>query len=322
MPEGSAAQDKFKTFVANTVSPEARNYQTTLAEVWCFDATKDDMPSVRNKQVQRYKPVAELVKSRCVESLENIEIDGVPVLVTTPKGYNKENDGRCICYIHGGGYTVMDPNTMLVLSGPITLLAGIKTYSIDYRLAPEYPFPAAVDDCLSVYRQLIKRFKSESIALLGDSAGGALSLVTALKASQQNLPLPAALVLSSPAVDLTEADDTGHLLEGWDCVISLDRCGFKMAEAYAGKQDLRNPDISPIYAQYPTKFPPVFMITGTRDTFLSNAARLQRVLRNTGIEVRMDVWEGMWHDFLGVPFIPEAQEAAKEIAGYIKARLK
>jgi monoterpene epsilon-lactone hydrolase len=322
MQEGTIAQDKFKTFVSNTISPEARNFQTTLAEIWCFDSTKDDMPSVRNKIVQSFKPLVEFVKSGCVESLENIEIDGVPVLVTTPKGYNTENDHKCIYYIHGGGYTVLDPTTMLALSGPITLQAGIKTYSVDYRLAPEYPFPAAVEDCMSVYRELVKRFKSESIALLGDSAGGTLSLVTALKASQQNLPLPAALVLSSPATALNEVDDTQHILEGWDCGISMDRCVLKMFEAYAGKQGLKNPDISPIYAQYPAKFPPVFIITGTRDLLLSNSARLQRVLRRTGIEVRMEVWEGMWHDFIALPFIPEAQEAAKEMGDYIKARLK
>jgi acetyl esterase/lipase len=322
MPEGTVARDKFKTFVSNTVSPEARNFQTTMAEIWCFDSTKDDMPGVRDKLVQDFKPLVEFVKSGCVESLENIEIDGVPVLVTTPKGYNKENDHKCIYYIHGGGYTVLDPTTMLALSGPITLQAGIKTYSVDYRLAPEYPFPAAVDDCMSVYRELVKRFKSESIALLGDSAGGTLSLVTALKASQQNLPLPAALVLSSPATALNEVDDTQHILEGWDCGISRDRCVLKMFEAYAGKLDHKNPDISPIYAQYPAKFPPVYIITGTRDLLLSNCARLQHVLRKTGIEVRMEVWEGMWHDFIALPFIPEAQEAAKEIGDYIKARLK
>ena len=322
MQEGTVARDKFKTFVSNTISPEARNFQTTLAEIWCFDSTKDDMPSVRNKLVQDFKPLVEFVKSGCVESLENIEIDGVPVLVTTPKGYNKENDHKCIFYIHGGGYTVFDPTTLLVLSGPISLQAGIRTYSIDYRLAPEYPFPAAVDDCMRVYRELVKRFKSESIAFLGDSAGGALSLVIALKVSQQNLPLPAVLVLSSPAADMNDVGDTSHILEGWDCVLSMDRCGFKMLEAYAGKNDIKNPDISPIYAQYPTKFPPVFIITGTRDILLSNCARLQRVLRNAGIEVRMDVWEGMWHDFIAVPFIPEAQEAAKEMGDYIRARLK
>ena len=322
MNEGTAAQDKFKTFVSNTISPEARNFQTTMAEIWCFDSTRDDMPGIRNKLVQDFKPLVELVKSTCVESLENIEIDGVPVLVTTPKGYNKANDHKCIYYIHGGGYTVLDPTTMLVLSGPIALVAGIKTYSVDYRLAPEYPFPAAVDDCMSVYRELVKRFKSESIALLGDSAGGTLSLVTALKASQQNLPLPAALALSSPATALNEVDDSQHILEGWDCGLSRDRCVLKMFEAYAGKQDPKNPDISPIYAQYPAKFPPTFIITGTRDLLLSNCARLQRLLINTGIEVRMEVWEGMWHDFLLLPFIPEAQEAAKEIGDYIKAKLK
>ncbi len=322
MNEGTVAQDKFKTFVSNTVSPEARNFQTTMAEVWCFDATRDDMPSIRNKLVQDFKPLVELVKSTCIESIENIEIDGVPVLVTTPKGYNKENDHKCIFYIHGGGYSVLDATTMLVLSGPIAFVAGIKTYSVDYRLAPEYPFPAAVDDCMSVYRELVKRFKSESTALLGDSAGGTLALVTALKASQQDLPLPAVLALSSPATDESELDDSQVILEGWDCGLSMDRCVQKMFEAYAGKQDPKNPDISPIYAKYPANFPPTFIITGTRDLFLSNCARLQRLLIHKGIEVRMEVWEGMWHDFLLLPFIPEAQEADKEIGDYIRARLK
>ena len=86
MQEGTVSQDKFKTFVSNTVSPEARKFETTMAEIWCFDATKDDMPNVRNQQVQRFKRLVEFVKSGCVESLENIVIDGVPVLVTTPKG--------------------------------------------------------------------------------------------------------------------------------------------------------------------------------------------------------------------------------------------
>ncbi|MBN1690377.1 MAG: alpha/beta hydrolase [Dehalococcoidia bacterium] len=322
MDEGTFARDKFKTFVSNTVSPEARHFQTEMAEVWCFDATRDDMPIIRNKLAEDFKPLVELVKNTCVESMENIEIGGVPVLVTTPKGYNKQNDHKCIYYIHGGGYTVLDPVTMLVFSSPIGFVAGIKTYSIDYRLAPEYPFPAAVDDCLKVYRELVKRFEPGSFALLGDSAGATLSLVTALKASQQDLPLPAVIALSSPATDEKEIDDSQYILEGWDCGLSRGRCVQKMFEAYAGKNDPEDPDISPIYAKYPANFPPTLIITGTRDLFLSNCSRLQRRLIKTGLEVRMDVWEGMWHDFVLMPFIPEAQQAAKEIGDYIKSRLK
>ena len=319
--EGTADQDKFKSFITNTVSQEARNFQTMLARIECFDSTIDDMPAIRSALEERWKPLVDLVKSGCVESLENIEIGDVPVLVTIPKGYKKENDHKCIYYIHGGGYSTGDPLSMLMLSGPISLQSGLKTYSIHYRLAPEHPFPAAMDDCMSVYKELIKRYKPESIALLGDSAGGALALVTTLRASQQNLALPAVLVLSSPWADIDNVGDTDHIMDGWDCVANQEKNLIKMAAAYTCKNDLKNPDISPVYAQYPSIFPPVFIITGTRDTFLSNCARLQRVLRNAGIEVRMDVWEGMWHDFIAVSFLPEAQEAAQAVGAYIKARI-
>ena len=327
MSDNSAGQSitqefsKFKTYVSDTISQQARDYESALAVIIPSDPTVDDMPRVRRETADFYQPIVDQVKNEFTDSLEKTQIAGIPVLTIVPKNYKKANDKKCIFYIHGGAYVLGDPESLLMLSAPVAYHSGIKVYSIDYRLAPEHPYPAAADDCFKVYTELLKLYKPVNLALYGDSAGGALTLVTALRASRKGLALPAAMVLSSPWADITKTGDSYYLLEGWDCLIHYEMNLRKAAEVYAGNNDGKNPDISPLYADYPAKFPPTLIITGTRDLLLSSCARLQRVMKRAGIEVHLDVWEGMWHDFIGFPFLPESQEAMKEIAAFMTARI-
>ncbi|MDD5311912.1 MAG: alpha/beta hydrolase [Dehalococcoidia bacterium] len=320
--QGDAAKPrKFKTYVSDTVSRQARDYQRDQAVIVPSDPTVDNMPDVRKATAELYQPLIDEAKQKFVERLESTEIAGVPVLTIVPKNYNTSNEGKCIFYIHGGAYVMGDPLSLLMFTAPLAYHAGIKISSVDYRLAPEHPYPAAADDCFNVYGELIKRYRPQNLALCGDSAGGALSLVTALRASRRGMALPAVMALSSPWADITKTGDSYHLLEGWDCLIQYEMNLGKPAEVYAGNTDWKDPDISPLYADYPAEFPPVLIVSGTRDLLLSCCARLQRVMKRAGIEVHLDVWEGMWHDFIGFPFLPECREALKEIAAFITSRI-
>lgn len=320
--QGDAAQPgKFKTYVSDTVSRQARDYQREQAVIVPSDPTIDNMPEVRKATAELYQPLVDQAKQKFVDRLERTELAGVPVLTIVPKNYNTSNDGKCILYIHGGAYVMGDPLSLLMFTAPLAYHACIKVCSVDYRLAPEHPYPAAADDCFKVYSELLKQYHPQNLALCGDSAGGALSLVTALRASRMGMALPAVMALSSPWADIAKTGDSYHLLEGWDCLIHYEMNLRKPAEAYAGNNDWNDPGISPLYADYPAKFPPVLIITGTRDLLLSCCARLQRVMKRAGIEVHLDVWEGMWHDFVGFPFLPECDEAFKEIAAFVASRL-
>jgi len=254
-----------------------------------------------------------------ISSVDRLQMDGMHVTVITPKTYRATNSQSIAVYIHGGAYVggVALDYTGINMAHKL----GLKVYSIDYRLAPEHPFPAGMNDCVVVYRALLKKYDANQIVVFGRSAGGGMALATLLKARDLELPLPRPVALLSPWTDLTRTGDSyysnaGRGLISWEGL-------SKAAEAYAGEYDRKMPFLSPIYADYKKGFPPTLISTGTRDLFLSNAARLQRVLKRAEIEVELTVWEGMWHAFDGFYFngLSEAEESRHEIAEFLLSNL-
>jgi len=312
---------RFHDNIPNTISQQAQDFMK-IAVLFDVDPSREDWPEVKKATYKFYEQLNADTKARYVEKLETLDISGVRVSVITPKNYDSANDTRAICYIHGGAYVLFSPQTTFGTYAPLGFRSGLKIYAIDYRLAPEHPYPAAPDDCFAVYRELVKKYSPDSLGLFGDSAGGALALVTALRAHKQGVPLPAAIILSSPWVDITKSGDSYYTNEGLDIVIHYERNLRKAAEVYAGNRDMKDPEISPIYADFPRDLPPTMILTGTRDLFLSNCVRFYRAMKRAGIKVELNAWEGMWHDHIGFPDLPETDEAFADFAAFFEKYLK
>jgi epsilon-lactone hydrolase len=193
---------------------------------------------------------------------------------------------------------------------------GLRTWSVDYRMPPDHPYPAGVDDCLHVYRSLIEGHSPERVVVMGTSAGGNLATAMIVRARDEGLPLPAAAVLLTPEVDLTESGDSFQTLLGLDTTLTASLMPANLL--YAGGRELADPGVSPLFADFGPGFVPSLIQSGTRDLFLSNAVRLHRALRRTGIEAELHVLEAAPHGGFGGA--PEDEEIGWEIRQFIARR--
>lgn len=240
------------------------------------------------------KTAAKLLTELGVTS-QKAEMGGIPVYILTPKTIPAENKDRVILHIHGGGYC-LNPGESALPEGILTAaFGGFKVISVDYRLAPEHPYPAPLDDSLAVYKALLKQYPAKNIGLIGTSAGGSLVLALALKAEANKLPVPGAIVAGTPSSDLSFTGDTRHTNAEIDNVL-VRFPGWVQGAclAYAGSHDLKDPFLSPVYGNY-KNFPPTMLGSGTRDLFLSDAARVHRKLRKAERPAELVVIEGISH---------------------------
>lgn len=181
-------------------------------------------------------------------------------------------------------------------------------------MPPEYPYPAALDDCLTAYQYVLERHEACNIVISGRSAGGNLAVAMALRARDEGLPMPAGLVLLSPEVDLTESGDSFQTNQLIDVV--LPRSLMKNNLLYADGADLTHPYLSPLFGDF-TNFPPSFLQSGTRDLFLSNSVRLHRLLRHANVSAELHVFEAMPHGgFTGAT--PEDLDLRHEITRFVR----
>jgi acetyl esterase/lipase len=254
--------------------------------------------------------------------METSTIGGVQVFILTPKEIPPANRNRLLINVHGGGY-VYNPGE--AGTGEATLMAaygGFKVMSIDYRMPPDYPYPAAMDDAMAVWKEVVKTQNPRNMAIFGTSTGGGMTLAMILRAKQEGLPLPAAIATGTPWSDLTETGDSYKTNEWVDNVlVSYDGYLRHAAELYANGHDLKDPQLSPIYGDF-TGFPPDILTSGTRDLFLSLTVLTHRKLRRAGVDADLQVFEGMSHaQYLFTPFAPETKEAFTEIARFFDKHL-
>jgi acetyl esterase/lipase len=264
-------------------------------------------------------PALPEIKQRLKVKVEPDVIAGVKVFTVTPAQLPPENRGRLLVHLHGGGYVLYPGEAG---AGEAMLMAGyggFRVISIDYRMPPDFPFPAPLDDVLAVWRTLVKTQDPRRMAIFGTSAGGGLTLAAALRARAEGLPLPAALAPGTPWVDLTGAGDSLHANAYVDNVL-VANTGWAAAGLYAAGHDLRDPLISPIYGDF-RGLPPAILTSGTRDLFLSNTVRAHRKLRQAGVEAALQVFEGQSHAQYLHPFLPETEEAFAEIIGFFRRYL-
>lgn len=228
--------------------------------------------------------------------------------------------GRTVLYLHGGGYIVGSTGSHRAIAAQLSRTARAPVHVLDYRLAPERPYPAAVEDTVAAYRALLGAgYRAEHIAIAGDSAGAGLALAAALRLRAAADPLPATLALISPWTDLTLSGTSITANEGRDAM--LQGSWLRVAAAsYCGGVDATNPELSPLHADL-AGLPPLHIVAGTDELLLSDADRLAERARAAGVECSYRRAERMWHDYpLLAGLLAEADEAVEELGAAMRRR--
>ncbi|MGB1204587.1 MAG: alpha/beta hydrolase [Chitinophagales bacterium] len=245
-------------------------------------------------------------------------VNGIAAASFKPK---KANENIIMLYFHGGAYALGSVETHKTLIARIARKAGIYALAIDYRLAPENPFPAALDDAISAYKWLLeKKYSPKNIIFAGDSAGGGLTLASILQLKQENMPLPAAAICISPWTDLLATGNSIEENENIDPMLTPNLIRY-WADIYANGEDKKNPLISPLYGNF-SDFPPIFIQVGTAEVLLDDAKRLADKARQAGVDVELEIWDEMTHVFQACgPYLPESRKAIASIAEYISKKI-
>ncbi len=251
----------------------------------------------------------------CPVTIEDRSIGGVPVHVVTPPDIPSANHDKILLNLHGGGFN--SDSGSFTESIPIASYTKIKVIAVLYRLAPEYPFPDAVDDSIAVYRELIKVYKPEHVIIYGTSAGAILTAEVAAKLKQAGLPEPAGLGIFSGMGDFARAGDSAAMysLRGLSGHLDPPEKGAH-DPFYVGSTDAKDPVLSPIYADL-HGMPPTLFVTSGRDLLLSGTANLHRAFLNSGADARLVVFDALPHAFWYDPKLPEAIEANHIMADFM-----
>lgn len=247
--------------------------------------------------------------------LTPVDADGVPAEWVTTPGVDAQ---RVVFYLHGGGYCIGSIKTHRDLAQRISRAAQARVLLIDYRLAPEHPHPAAVDDATKAYRWLLAQgVDTKRLAIAGDSAGGGLTVATLVALRDAGVPLPAAGICLSPWVDLEGLGDSMTSKASVDPMIQADPLR-RFGRHYLGTLDARTPLAAPLYADL-SGLPPLLIQVGTAETLLDDSTRIAERARKAGVTVTLDQWEDMIHVFQAFAVIlPEGQQAIDKIGAFVR----
>lgn len=221
-----------------------------------------------------------------------------------------------VLYLHGGAWCVHLPAMYGTFAARLSAATGLRVLLVDYRLAPEHPCPAAIDDCIAVYRELAQDPATRPHVIAGDSAGGNLALLTLMQARDAQLPLPACAVLLSPATDLALTGPSYRYNSDADPMFSSG-VGDLLPTLYCPGVDRADPRISPLYGNW-AGLPPLFFLAGSTEILLDDSVRAHDRARQAGTDARIDVWPHMPHVFPLFAMLPEAQQALRDIVGFIE----
>lgn len=298
--------------VPTTVSPAARHY---IARPVADVVTHPPIAQVRANAAAAQNGFALETHATYPVTMVSKTIGGVPVRDITPPDIPENKRDRVLINIHGGGFTG-DWGSQSE-SIPIASLTHTRVVAVLYRLSPENKFPAAVDDTTAVYKELLKTYKPQNIALYGTSAGAILTAETAVKVHQLALPLPAVLGIFSGLGDFSQKGDTASIYGLFGLAGPL---WPESSNTYTGATDTKDPVLSPIYADL-HGFPPTLFLSSTRDFLLSGTALLHRAFLRDGVDAQLVVFEGLNHAFWNDPSLPESKETYNIIATFFDKHL-
>jgi monoterpene epsilon-lactone hydrolase len=274
----------------------------------------------RRKGTDEYTALVRKAWDRlCPNQLVEDKIAGVPVRIVTPEGLPEANRDKVLLNLHGGGFNSDSGSYTETI--PIASFTRIKVVAVLYRLAPEHPFPAAVDDSVAVYKELLKTYKPEHIVIYGTSAGAIMTAEVAAKLKQLGLPMPAALGIFSGMGDFARNGDSIALYGLRGLSGRLDPPTSEPHDSYyVGQTDPKDPILSPIYGDL-HGLPPTLFVTSTRDIRLSGTVNLHRAYLSAGVDARLVVFDALPHAFWYDPLLPEAQEANHIMADFFVKQL-
>ena len=255
-------------------------------------------------------------------TIEPTTIGGVKGFVLTPKEIPDAHKGQVIYNIHGGGYVYGPGESGTAEATLMAAYGGYKVIAVDYRMPPDAPYPAAMDDADAGYKAVIAGTDPKKVAVVGTSTGGGMTLALMLRLKAEGVALPGAIAPGTPWSDMTETGDTYKTNEWVDNVlVSYGGYLTHAAQLYAAGHDLKDPQLSPIYGDF-HGLPPTILTSGTRDLFLSNTVRTQQKLREAGVPQELQVYEGISHaQYLFDPQAPLTREVFGEITRFFDAHL-
>jgi epsilon-lactone hydrolase len=302
--------------VPATISPEA---QQTLRRQISDIATPETLPERRSKTDTWQSHAGEEAKAMYPVNIAVDTIAGVPVRIITPLAIPAAKKNRVLINLHGGGFN--SDSGSLSETIPVANLTQTKVVAVLYRLAPEHPFPAAVDDAVAVYKELMKTYKPQNMGLYGTSAGAILTGEVAVKLRQLGLPLPGALGIFSGFGDFSRPGDSLAMY-------SLNGLSGPLRpppqqpnhDAYIGSTDAQDPVLSPLFADL-KGFPPSLFITSGRDLLLSGTTILHRAFLRAGVDAQLVVFEALPHAFWNNARLPESKEMHQITARFFDRHL-
>lgn len=301
----------------STISPEAQTWleslthstpgPETLAE---RRARTDEWRAKDSAEARRLYPV----------NVEEATMGGVRTDIIMPLSLPTENRNRVLINLHGGGFN--SDSGSLIEGVPIANLAKIKVVSVYYRLAPENPFPAAVEDVVAVYKELLKTYKAQNIGMFGTSAGAILTAQVSVRLKQLGLPLPGALGIFSALADFSRVGDARQLftLNGFPGELQPTEPTHLPDDQYVAKTDRKDPVLSPLFADL-NGMPPSLLVTSTRDLLLSDTAIFHRALLRAGNDSQLVVFEALPHAFWYHFQLPETREALERMAKFFDEKV-
>jgi monoterpene epsilon-lactone hydrolase len=307
--------------IPTSISENARKF---LANPFPGTAQPDVGDKVAWRQVVKqadamFAPVVDRWLATVPAKVETRTIADVTVHVATP--HTIRHSERAHYRIHGGAWAFLGGKFSMGEAAMTAAEMGCVTFGLDYRMPPDHPFPAAVEDGEAVWREIVKQFDPGKVAISGSSAGGNLSATVTLKVRDAGLPMPGAVGLLTPATDLTGVGDTRNTNAGIDTVL---RPVPTMVALYADGHDLTDPYLSPLFGDFTKGFPPTFLQSGTRDLLLSDTVRMHRKLLQAGVTADLHVWEAMPHGGFGGIFglpTPEDQEMSEAFVAFVDRHL-
>jgi len=300
-----------------TISPEAQQWLASLTKQKSGPESlaerrthTDAWRKFGSAEARKYYPV----------NIEETTIAGVRTDIITPIEMPEANRTRVLINLHGGGFN--SDSGSLIEGDPIANLAKTKVVSVYYRLAPENPFPAAVDDVVAVYKELLKTYKPHSIGIFGTSAGAILTAEVAVRLKQLGLPLPAALGVFSGLADFSRVGDSRQLfsLNGFPGTMEPIDPTHLPDDQYVGKTDRKDPVLSPLFADL-HGMPPILLVTSTRDILLSDTTIFHRALLGAGNDAQLVVFEALPHAFWYHFQLPETKEALEIMAKFFDEKV-
>ena len=295
-----------------SISFKSRFWRTILRAT--FKNKKLSIAELRANGVKNSKMLGEVSKNITVEK---INMEGIQAEWLIPFSSSTRSE-KVILYLHGGGYVTGSIEDHRMMCGLLANATGVKVLIPEYRLAPEHPFPAALDDALKVYQWLLDQgYSPTNMIIAGDSAGGGLSVATVLALKEKSGSLPAAVVCLSPWANLALTGQS-HTTKAKAEAILRKETLHEWALCYTDESKLTNPLVSPIHGDF-HGFPPLLIQVGSEEILLDDSILLAKKAKSAGVDVTLKIWDGMWHVWQALgDLIPENKKTFEEIGQFVQ----